>query len=399
MLRVHNRNVVEINLNTIGNNIDNIVSHYDDYDYYIGVVKGNAYGHDFGVVPTLIKNGINYLGVATMEEAIAVRNIDNDVPVLIMEPIEFSELEIASVKKLTITISSYSYFEELREIILESNWKLKAHIKLDTGLNRLGIDDKAKFEEVFYALQEWDGFELEGLFTHFATTGVNDSLFDQQVEKFLFLTSDIDLEQVPIIHLGRSATIETRSKLPFANGIRLGAIMYGINQTFRPYLGFKGKMRKIRDDYRRKKLKISPTFTENKISVSTAFALKSPVMEVNKLYAGESVGYGGTFTTTKDTYVAVCPIGYADGLHLSLRNSHAAIGKKLYPIVGIINMCMITIEVDTDVKVGDMLTIMGDAVSLKRNAQITNTTPYVGMTQVNPNIKRVYIESEEITNG
>ena len=396
---MHNKNVVEINLNTLASNVTNLLKKYDQYDYYIGVIKGNAYGHGFGIVPTLIENGINYLAVSSLEEAHAVREMDQSVSILIMEPVLIDEIDVCLAHHFTITVSNFEYFEKLTERpVREEDGRLKIHLKLDTGLNRLGIDDQSKLEVVYQELMKREDFYLEGIFTHFATTGACDPLFDRQVAAFLKLTENLDLSQVPIVHLGRSATLETRAKLAFATGVRMGAIMYGINQTFRPYVGLKGFLRKMRDDRRKKKLNISDTYSSNDLEVATAFTLKTPVMEINRVYAGEAVGYGGTFVAEKDTYIAVCPIGYADGLHLGLRHSQVAFNGRRFPIVGIVNMCMITVEVDASVNVGDLLTVLGDEVSLKKVAQLTNTTPYVGMTQVNKDIRRVYIEDVEEMN-
>ena len=391
---MHNQNVVEINLNTLANNVTNILSKYNDYEYYIGVVKGNAYGHGFGIVPTLIKNGVNYFAVATTSEALAIRKIDSEIPILIMEPVSIYEIELCMQYNITITISNADYFEMLSDVHVNSDLALKIHLKLDTGLNRLGIDDRSQLERVYEQLLSREDFYLEGIFTHLATTGVNDGLYDRQIEKFLALTANIDLNTIPIVHVGRSATLETRPKIAFANGIRMGVIMYGINQSFQTYEGLKGMLRKIRDNYRKKKLELSDTYSSSDLKVATAFELRTPVMEINKVYAGESVGYGGTFIAKKDTYIAVCPIGYADGLHLDLRHSQAATCGRMFEIVGIINMCMITVEVDHEVKVGDLLTILGGEISLKKVAQITKTTPYVGMTQVDKQIRRFYIGSE-----
>jgi len=391
---MHNQNVVEINLTALASNVTNLLTKYDQYNYYIGVVKGNAYGHGFGIVPTLIKNGVNYLTVSSIEEAHEVRKMDQEIAILIMEPVLLGEIDVCLQNNFTVTVSNFEYFEKLAQRQVEKGQLLKIHLKLNTGLNRLGIGDQQKLEKVYQEIRKREDFYLEGIFTHFATTGVCDPLFDRQVEKFLDLTKNLDLNQIPVIHLGRSATLETRPKLEFATGVRMGAIMYGVNQTFRPYAGVKGKLRKIRDDHRKKKLSISDTYTSNDLEVTTAFTLKTPVMEINRVSAGESVGYGGTFVAEADTFIAVCPIGYADGLHLGMRHSQVDFNGKKYSIVGIVNMCMITVAVDASVQVGDFLTVLGDAVSLKKVAQLTNTTPYVGMTQINKDIKRVYVEKE-----
>ena len=395
---MHNRNNLEVNLHTLASNINNIRQAFPDYGYYIGVIKGNAYGHGYGVVPTLVAQGINYLAVSSLEEALFARAYHDEIPILIMEPILFEELALCQQHNFTITVSSVAYFEQLLALHRQYSFKLRIHLKLDTGLNRLGIDQKEPLEALVKQLQSEamvaSGLSLEGIFTHFATTGVLDAQFDRQVASFLYLTQNIDLSSIPIIHLGRSATLETLAKLPFANGIRMGAILFGISQTFRTYGGAKGKLRKLRDDYRRKKLQLSATYETAQVQVATALQLKTPVMEVNPLKAGESVGYGGTFTADQDTYIAVCPIGYADGLHLGLRHSQVAFGQQRFPIVGIINMCMITVAVDASVQVGDMLTLIGGDIDVKKIARLTATTPYVVMTQINKEIKRTYIEGE-----
>ena len=391
---MHNLNRVEVNLNQLGLNARNLRKKYDNYEYYIGVIKGNAYGHGYGIVNTLIENGINYLAVSNLEEARQVRAVDKNIGLLIMEPVRVHEVEECFKSDVAITVSNYEYWQQLLKIPPQKRGKIKIHLKLDTGLNRLGMDDETKVEAMYQQLKKREDFYLEGIFTHFATTGVNDDLFDKQLIAFKALTKAIDLTSIPIVHLGRSATLETRGKIPFATGVRMGAILFGINQSFRPYVGLKGNLRKIRDVHRKKKLNISDTFDSNDVDVKTALTLKTPVMEINLVKAGERVGYGGTYLATQDTKIAVCPIGYADGLHLGMRKSKASLNGKQFPIVGIINMCMITVAVDDTVSVGDFLTILGQDITMKEVAALTQSTPYVAMTQINPLIKREYIESE-----
>lgn len=378
---------VEIDTSIIGKNVQNIISKYNNYNYYIGVVKGNAYGHGFKIIDTLLANGINYLAVSSLEEALEVRAINKTVSILIMEPIDLTFINICEENNFTITVSSYDYFNRLT--VTDFN-KIKVHIKIDTGLNRLGIDNKRDLEEVYKTLINNKKVELEGLYTHLATTGVVDKMYDRQLEQFKELTSDIDLSKIKIIHIGRSSTLELHPKIEFANAIRLGAIMYGINQTFRTYNGFKGKLKKLRDNHTIQSLAISETYKTNDLKVRTAFVLKSNIMEINKIRAGESVGYGATYTAIKDTYIAVCPIGYADGLDLKYKLSHVSIRGNLYKIVGIINMCMITIEVDQDIEVNDEVIILGGPISIKKTAALLNSTSYVVMTCISNILPRIY---------
>jgi alanine racemase len=166
--------------------------------------------------------------------------------------------------------------------------------------------------------------------------------------------------------------------------------MYGIRQTFRNYSGVTGYFRKIRDVHIKKKLNISNSSISNDLEVAIGFALKAPVIEINRVYKGETVGYGGMFNVENDTHIAVIPVGYKDGIHLECRKSKVWINRKLYPIVGIINMCMITVEVDTEVSVGDNCVIFGGHICIKDIAALTNSTSYVVMTGISSNISRIY---------
>jgi len=392
---VHRNVRVEIDTAAIAQNVKNVVSTFDTYDYYIGVVKGNAYGHGMGIVKTFIENGINYIGVSTLDEALEVRALHPDIPILCIQPLDLEYLSLCLENNITITLSNYNYGKQLLDLLaLAKNEKhtLKVHLKLNTGFNRLGISSKEQFEELYDALMAHSSIELEGLFTHLATAGVLDSIYDEQIARFGELTHTRDISKIKIVHIARSSTLEFHDKIEGVNGVRVGLLLYGINQTFRDYRGLKGKLRSLKDARIKKKLALSPTRASSELRLKTGFALKSGIIEINPIKQGELVGYGGGARAGKDGFVAVCPLGYSDGLSLKYQGSDVLINNKRYPILGVINMCLITILVDEQVSLADEMTLLGEGIGLKETARKLEVTPYVAMSSIAKDIPRVYVK-------
>lgn len=386
---MHRNTYVEIDTNIIGKNVQNIINKYKDYKYYIGVVKGNCYGHGSYIAKTIVENGVNYLAVSSLEEAIEIRKYVEE-PILCLEPIDIKHLPECVKYNVTITLSNYEYYKKLLQSKLKG---IKVHLKINTGFNRLGLDNRNDIKEIYDCLIKHKDIKLEGIYTHFATTGILDKHYDEQVNCFLELTKDIDLKKIKIVHLGRSVTLELHPKLSFANGVRLGVLMYGIKQPTISYSGIKGRLRKIKHEYIIKKNNISKTFGANDLDVKTAFKLKSEVMEIQKLKKGEYVGYGYRYQALKDTFIAIIPVGYADGLDLRYTNCSVKINDCYYNIVGVVNMGMITVEVDQKVSIGDMAYIIDNNV--KQIAKKIGVTPYVVMTAINSNVPRIYLDDKK----
>ena len=376
---------VEVNTNTIKNNIKNIIQYNNKYKYYIGVVKGNAYGHGLKVGKYMIESGINYLAVSTLDEALEIRNnVDKNIPILILQPVNLENIDICLKNNITITISNYEYYQHLIKLNINN---LKVHLKIDTGMNRLGINNKEYINEIYNNKK----FNLEGIYTHLATIGISDDRFDKQINKFRELTKDIDLNKIEIVHLYSSNAFIIHPKLEFANAVRLGIIMYGISPRNINNKGLKNFLRKLKRDYTRKKLKLSIINDDFSIDVKPALKLCSEVSEIKEVDALEYIGYGNHYKTNEKCKIAIVPVGYMDGLSLNNSGRNVIINNNNYPIVGVINMGMITVKIDDTVKLHDKVIIIKN---IREISNYTNTTPHQLITSISPILPRIYKEED-----
>lgn len=381
------RNVyVEVNTKIIKKNIKNIIKYNEQYKYYIGVVKGNAYGHGLKVSKYMIESGINYLATATLDEALEIRsNVDKNIPVLILQPVNIENIDICIKNNITITISNYDYYQELNKLDVK---KLKVHLKIDSGMNRLGLNNKDNINDIYHNHH----FILEGIYTHLATIGISDNRFDKQINKFKELTSNIDLKKIEMVHLYSSNAFIIHPKLDFASGVRLGIVMFGVSPRNLNNKGFKNYLRKIKRDLTRRKLKISAINDDFTIDVEPALQLCSEVSEIKEIEKDEYVGYGNRYKTDSKCKIAIVQVGYMDGLSLNNSGRNVLINGKNYPIVGVVNMGMITIKVDDTVKVHDKVIIIKN---IREISSYTHTTPHQLLTSISPLIERRYIEGDE----
>ena len=392
---MHRETYIEINLDKLCHNVNNIIETFNDYRYYIGVVKGNAYGHGEYISKYIIESGINYLAVATLDEALNVRKyVDKSFPILCLQPIDLKYIKEIIDNNITMCVSNIEYFNNLKNI--ETNTPIKFHLKLNTGMNRLGISNPNEVKQIFEDAKECNNLIFEGIFTHLSSSGVYDSLYDEQIKRFKDLTEQIDLSKIKIVHIGRSTTLDFHQKLDFCNGVRIGIMMYGISSTFPSNSGIKAKLRNLKYSYIRNKNKLSIPNSECRTDLKQCLTLKSKVIDIQSVKVGDQVGYGSNNRMTKNGLVATIPIGYSDGLLTNYKNFYVKINDKKYDVTGSINMGMISVLVDESVKVGDIVTLIDENDNYKRIASFFNVSPYVLMTSLNKNIPRIYIKDNKI---
>ncbi len=374
---MYRKTYVEIDCETLENNIKEIKEKYNQYKYYIGVVKNNAYGHGIECVKYMIKGGINYLAVSSLEEALKLRNIEKDIPILILEPISYEGIDIAIKNNLTITIDDKKYFD----LLLKTKKNIKFHLKIDTGMNRFGLKNK---EDVKYIVDNSnDNLYLEGIYTQLSK-GIGTE-FIREKNNFENITSLIDLNKIPIVHIERSLTLEQHNKLPYDNGIRLGIIMYGFNKK-KYNLSWKRKL------YNRLTLK-KDNFVPSILNLKTILKFYTTVLEIKDVVSGEIVGYGDLYDTKKEIKIAILPYGFADFLFVN--TNYVYINNKKYNIIANY-MDVTSIIIDDDVKIGDKVEIFGDNISIRKASEIANQNVYKLLTSITNRVPRVYKYKKEI---
>ncbi len=345
----------EINLKNIKHNVSTLVSKYSDYKFYFGVVKADCYGHnDIKVVKAIIDGGCNYLAVATLDEALEIRKEIRDIPILCLGIIPIEHVKKCIENNITITISNVDYLKA----ILKSNCSnLKTHIKINTGMNRLGVDNKADFNFIYENIKNSSLF-LEGIYTHIHSP-LNKEITLKQYEKFKEITSDINLEDIPIVHIDASDATINFGKLPYCNGCRLGIAMYGLMDS-----------------------------EEN--NLLSTFSLYSEVIQINTV-ENETVGYSGAYFADGKQKIAVVPIGYADGIIRKNTGRTVYINDKPFTIVGNICMDMLFVKVDDSVSVGDKVTIIKDIEHIKQIAKHLDTITYEVICSISKRVPRIYV--------
>ena len=363
------------------NNIKNIMKNYPGYKYYFGVVKGNAYGHGDMVVKTMIEAGINYLAVSSLDEAISVRKHDKDIPILCFGYIKKEDLEAAFKNNVTLTIISYDYFKDIKD----TKFKLKVHIKLNTGMNRIGIKKQEELENIIKEIKDTN-LILEGIYTHFATSGVYDTYFDAQLNKFKELTKNIDLKKIPIVHLYNSLALVKHNGLEFANGVRLGIAMYGFSASANipanklPLVNLKRKIKL-------KGKNVSPVNLNNNLKLEKVMSIYSEVIYITEIEPDEFVGYNAIHKSNGHEYIATVSIGHADGITNAFK--YVKINGKTYPIIAIY-MDYISVLVDKDVKVLDKVTIIGDDLTFSNVASNSHDTVHHLLVSITNRLPRIY---------
>lgn len=348
----------QIHLKSIEHNVKSIISKYNNFNYYFGVVKADCYGHGaLETVNSIIQGGVNYLVVALLEEALELRKRYKQIPILCLGLVENKDIEIANANNITLSILSKSYLDS---IDINNLKNARVHIKINTGMNRLGISSKEEFNEVYSKLIQ-NNINIEGIYSHIHSSNSNE-LTTNQFRKFEQITSNIDLTKIKIVHIQASDALTQYEKPSYVNGCRLGIIMYGFSND--------------------KTLNLKSTFT-----------LNSNVIQINTLQNGDTVGYNALYKASSEEKIAVIPIGYADGIIRKNTGMTVHINNKPYEVVGNVCMDMLFAKVDDSVKLFDTVEIIKNKEQIEEMAQHLTTIPYEILCSIGKRVPRIYVNN------
>ncbi len=354
-----------LNLKNLENNLKEIRNKYH-YQYYIGVVKNDCYHHGPLILKTLVKNGINYLAVSSLDEALKVRKVIKNIPILCLEPINLKYLKEILNNNITITIDNLEYLKLLVKEKIRK--KLKIHLAIDTGMNRLGFTKRNEINEAVKIINTHSSLVLEGIFSHFKTSGLQDSWYYKQLDRFKYLTKDIDLKNIPVIHLGRSITMQRQPKVSFSTGIRIGLLMYG----YRDFIKYPNTfILKLKENYYKKKYPLA--IYENHLNVQPIISLYTSIISKREVNKGFLVGYGLNNKIKNSGFIYTLPIGYADGV--SKKFGYVYILKEKCEIIAD-SMDMLMVYSSNDYDIGTKVEIFGNLRSAKSLANYLGINIY-----------------------
>ena len=370
MTTTYRPTISEIDLGAIRYNLSQIKKSIPSATKVMAVVKANAYGH--GIIEVsreLSRAGVNYLGVASVDEALSIRKAKINTPILILGSMLPSEIEAVLDKNITLTLCTTELLRALRKTV-KGRKKIKVHIEVDTGMGRIGVWHAEAIKFIDEVLKH-NELEIEGIYTHFSSAG-RDPLFTQyQISLFENLTRELDRVsiQIPYKHAANSIGVIGLSK-SHLNLVRPGLIIYGM--------------------YPKKNFR-------NKIQLKPAMKLTTKIVCLKDTPPGRSISYGRTYITQKHTRIATIPIGYGDGYGRILSNKAEVLIKGLRaPVVGKVTMDQTMVDVGhiKGVKVGDDVVLIGrqkeDIITAEELARLCSTIPYEIVCAIGARVPRFY---------
>lgn len=362
-----------VNLDAICNNIDEVRRNINTDTKIMAVIKADGYGHGAVALATALKDKVDAYGIAIIEEGIELRLAGFEKPILVLGFTPHQQYEELLKYDIIQTVFQYDMAKCLSDTAVSLGKQAKIHIKVDTGMTRIGFKDTDESIQTIKEISKLPNITIDGIYTHFASADEEDKTSARkQLSRFLTFADKLEKEgiHIPVKHVSNSASI---IDLPESNldMVRSGIITYGMYP--------------------------SDKVNKNRLMLQPALTLISNVVYVKSVEAGTGISYNSTYITEHDSVIATIPVGYGDGYPRQLSSKgRVLIHGKSAPIVG--RVCMDQFMVDVtdipDVKEGDKVTLIGqngdESISIEEVANLAGSFNYELVCDIGKRVPRVY---------
>ena len=340
----------------------------------LAVVKADSYGLGAKVIARhLYENGVRHFATATLEEALELKDIIKDSMILVLGVINPLNVKYAVENNISLTCPSREWLEDALLQIQGFDKKLKIHVKIDTGMGRIGASELEELEEINNLLAS-EKIDFEGIFSHYSNAdGENDNYDNYQTENFE-RSIKVFTHKPKYIHIENSAgTVKYSDREDQYNLSRIGITLYGCYPS--------ENIEKL-----------------DKIKLESVASLVSKVTHVKKFSKGQRLGYGISYEAKEDEYIATIPVGYADGILRRAQGFKIKVGLENCEIVGRVCMDQLMVRCSESIKVGDDVLIFGEnngqKISVDDFATYQDTISYEIFCCINKRVPRVYYKNK-----
>lgn len=377
----------EINLGNLEYNFNQIKRLLTPHTKIMASIKADAYGH--GLIPIakkLCSLGVDYLGVASIEEGIRLREENIKLPILVLGMVLKEDIRALFRYKLSSTVCTEEIIFALNKMASVMKRRANVHIKIDTGMGRLGLLHKDALGFI-RKVRKLKSINIEGIFTHLACADIDRDITLRQIDTFKHLILKLNKEgiHIPLVHAANSLGVISYQMSHF-NMVRPGLVIYGLY----PALSSIGSSLKAGKGgvYPKKGLEIK---------LKPVLSLKTKVVYFKRVPSGFGISYGHTYITKRNTTIVTLPIGYADGYPRNLSNRAAVLIRgRRFKISGRVCMDQIMVDVgDLPVRIADEVVLIGcqgkNKITAEELAFLSGTIPYEIVCGLGSRVPRIYI--------
>ena len=369
---IHRPAAVYIDLAAIRQNIKEEIKHLRPDQKLFAVVKANAYGHGaVRVAQEAVKVGVSGFCVAILDEALELRRAGIIQPILVLgvTPVKYASL--AAVNGISLTVPNLKWLQDSEAELSQNHLQLKIHLAVDSGMGRIGFSEDDEFIAANDFLLNNQNFNVEGMFTHFASADSNDdSYFLSQVDRFAHFKKLLKLKP-RWIHVDNTAA-SVFNKRVHSDLVRFGIGIYGLNPSSNP---------------------AGPDL-KTAIKLKPAMSFVSELVQVHTIHKGQGVGYGSTYIADQDEIIGTVPVGYADGFIRKFQGFKIKVGSEYCPIVGRVCMDQLMVKLPCEMAVGTKVVLISNDPqapnSIKKAADYVDSIHYEVACLLDDRLPRIY---------